>query len=300
VKLELAYVTGDPRKLAFLEVNARYFKHEDFKRLVANIRRDGVLSSVPLVWRDPGQDDYREVLSGNHRVKAAIEAGLEEIGWLETCQPLNRQQRVALQLAHNAIEGDDDPATLKRLYEELYDVDWREYSGLDDQVLGLLGDQGAGGLSEANLSYATVLLTFLPTELEEAKAAFAEARKQGSADEYLLAAMDQYQATLDALASVHGAHKVGNVATALALILAIFEAHIGDLRDGWYNPETREPKHDGRIPVETLLGARNIPAGQAAVIAAAIDRVIGNGDADNPGRALELLCADALGGPDAS
>jgi ParB-like chromosome segregation protein Spo0J len=49
-------------------------KAPQFKRLVENIRRDGVLTQLPLVYRG-------RILSGNHRVRAAIEAGLTEIEW---------------------------------------------------------------------------------------------------------------------------------------------------------------------------------------------------------------------------
>ena len=59
-------------ELEFLEKNARYMTNEMFRNLVDNIKRDGGLSSVPLCWK---HDDKYRVLSGNHRCRAAIEAG---------------------------------------------------------------------------------------------------------------------------------------------------------------------------------------------------------------------------------
>src|SRR5690242_16828167 len=87
-------------ELKLLEKNARYMKPEQFNRLVENIRRDGCLTSVPLVHRD---GDDLVVVSGNHRVSAAIKAGIEESDVIEVMSPLTRQQFVALQLSHNAI-----------------------------------------------------------------------------------------------------------------------------------------------------------------------------------------------------
>ena len=45
-------VQGDPRMLTLLDVNARFLPHEQFWQLVANIERDGCLTSTPLVWND--------------------------------------------------------------------------------------------------------------------------------------------------------------------------------------------------------------------------------------------------------
>jgi len=71
-------VQGDPRTLTLLDVNARFLPHEQFRQLVENIRRDGCLTSTPLVWNDTASGRL-VVLSGNHRTLAAIEAGLVSI-----------------------------------------------------------------------------------------------------------------------------------------------------------------------------------------------------------------------------
>jgi hypothetical protein len=77
-------------------------KGADFNRLVENIKHDGCLTSLPLVYRD---GDILTVVSGNHRFSAAIKAGIEESDLIEVTSPLTRQQFVALQLSHNAIVG---------------------------------------------------------------------------------------------------------------------------------------------------------------------------------------------------
>ncbi|WP_435586122.1 ParB N-terminal domain-containing protein [Micromonospora aurantiaca (nom. illeg.)] len=298
--LDPRLMTVRPQDLTLLEVNARYMRKEQYDRLVANIRRDGCLTSVPLVWHDV-DGDRKVVLSGNHRVMASIDAGLAEITVMVVQQKLSRARQVALQLSHNAIAGEDDPATLKQLYEELDDVDWRAYSGLDDKQLDLLAQVDLEGLSEANLDFATVQLVFLPHELEAARASFDEARKLTQADARWLAGYGDYEATLDALATAHGAHNVGNVATALGLILAVFERHLGELRDGvWLDPESGEPiGHAHRlVPIETVLETRSMPADAAAVLHRAVDKLVRSGEvpADQRWRALELLAADYLAG----
>ena len=78
----------DPREIKLLETNARYMKHEEFNRLVENIRRDGKLTSTPFLCKD--DDDRWLCLSGNHRTRAAIEVGLPTITCLATDDPLSK------------------------------------------------------------------------------------------------------------------------------------------------------------------------------------------------------------------
>ena len=112
------------RDLALLAKNAHYMTDAMFSRLVGNIRKDGCLTTTPLVYEAGGK---LEVLSGNHRVQAAIKAGIEEADVLEIVTPLSREQKVAIQLSHNSINGKDDPNILAELWGEL-DFDAKEYA----------------------------------------------------------------------------------------------------------------------------------------------------------------------------
>lgn len=285
-------VQGDPRALTLLDVNARFLPHEQFRQLVANIRRDGCLTSTPLVWND-SESGRLVVLSGNHRTLAAIEAGLTQIWWMQIDEPLPRQRQIALQLSHNAIAGQDDPATLKELYDELESVEWRQYTGLDDKALELLQKVDVSSLGEANLDFASVQLMFLPDELERAEAAFDAARSTASADQRWVAGLEQYEPVLDALETSRAAYKIGNSATALGVILAVFERHLGELADGWHDPTSGEVVRDGTAPLETVFGVRAIPVEMASAVRAAVDRLVKDGSIpeNEPWRALEILAA---------
>lgn len=295
--VHLEHRRGDPRSLKLLEVNARYMRHETFQRLVANIRRDGVLTQWPLVYRHP--DGTLEVLSGNHRVKAAIAAGLEAIDWTEVDQPLSADRRTALALSHNAIVGEDDLSILKQMYESISSVDERLFAGLDDATLDLLAEVDADSLAEANLDFLTLQVVFLPHELEAAQEAFEQARKLVSSQEKWLAQFDQYRPTLAAVETARGAYSVGNMATAIGIILEVFEAHLDDLTQGWFDAEAGVPRFDKPIPVEVVVGERAIPSDAAAIIRQAMDKVRRDadlGEEDAPWRALEYLAADYLAG----
>ena len=49
-------VKGNPKDLVQLKENARYMKHEEFQRLVQNIREDGCLTSHPLIYPEENGD----------------------------------------------------------------------------------------------------------------------------------------------------------------------------------------------------------------------------------------------------
>lgn len=228
-KLNVTVEQGAPEDLTLLEPgrNARFMTHETFMNLVANIRRDGVLTQLPFVHHDL-DTGVREVLSGNHRVRAAIEVGLTVIQWLETTDPLTPAQKTAIQLSHNSINGEDDPAILASLYEQIDDVDWRAYSGLDDDDLGLIADIDVSGLSDANLDYQSLLLTFLPDDWERIISGFDEARALAQNPEaHWLVRYDDHVRLLDALEAAN--HLVKNQAAALSVILDVFERHKDEL-----------------------------------------------------------------------
>lgn len=284
------------KDLKYLELNARFMEHAQFQTLVRNLQRDGVLTSVPFLARD--DDGSYTILSGNHRVKAAVQAGIERATCLYTDEPLDPQQRIAIQLSHNAIAGKDDPATLKLLYEQLDDIDERLYSGLDDETLELLDDVSPDSLSEANLDFTTVSMVFLPNEAKAIGDAFSAARELVGRNAWL-ASMKDYDRALDALEKAGASYGVKNVATALRIVLDVFERHQLELSDGWYDEVEQEVRlKQGYVPLSSVFGTDLVPAKAAAVMKRAVEKMIAKDDLDgrNRARAIELWAADWLAG----
>jgi len=122
-----------PEDLTLLKQNARYFKKERFRQLVENVKADQRLSSVPLCYR---QGDDLIVLSGNHRVKAAIQAGILQILVMIITAELDRSKQISIQLSHNALVGDDDPAILADLWAQVEQLQDRLYAGLSSDAMG--------------------------------------------------------------------------------------------------------------------------------------------------------------------
>lgn len=283
----------DPKEIKLLEMNARYMKHEEFRRLVDNVRKDGQLSSAPFLCRD---DDGRWLcLSGNHRTQAAVEVGLKKIICLATEDPLTKDQRIAIQLSHNSIAGQDDPATLKLLYEEILDVEAKKYSGLDDKTLDLLDKFASVSISESNLKFQTLQMVFLPDELEEAEQVIDKVKEEAKhADAVWLARHSSYDDWLDTQEATMASYGIKNAATAIDLVLKLAARNITQLREG-YEDASADKKW---VPIETVIGRRKIPAGAAKVISKALNRMQGRGEINSNElwAGLEQLAAAYLSG----
>jgi hypothetical protein len=283
----------DPHRLKLLDVNARYMRHEVFSRLVENVKADGGLTSVPFAWQihddttqiplaDENGEPVYEVLSGNHRVKAALAATLDLIDVMVTEQYLTPARRRAIQLSHNALAGEDDLTTLKAIYDTIDDVDWRTYSGLDDKQLQLFQSVSVEAMSEANLNFQTISLVFLPTEVEQVAQIWDTVKKElTGSQEAWLARFADYDKAMNALEAAGAAYGIRNTATTLLAVLDIFARHITDLREAWLDDEG-DPVQAGRwVPLESILGTLFIPAAVGAKLNRAIERRVSAGDLDS-------------------
>jgi len=199
--------------LTLLEKNARFMRGATFARLVANIKADGCLTSVPLVGHVDGK---LLVASGNHRVPAAMKAGIEEADVLEILTPLTRAQFVALQLSHNAIVGEDDPNILQSLYAEL-DFGWKEYSGLTDDAFKV-EDLDTSVLRVGQPFYEELQISFLPADAVIFMDWLTKIAKSKAAVTRLVGAYADFDRVFQGLLAVKHATGVHNTAVALRMM----------------------------------------------------------------------------------
>ena len=120
-----------PKECKHQRINARYMNVETMSNLVANLKRDKRLESVPLVYKNK-KGEY-EIISGHHRIRAAIDAGIEKIVVMIT-KAKSKSEVVAKQLSHNALNGLDDEQILEQMYSGLDSLQAKYYSGLQDQL----------------------------------------------------------------------------------------------------------------------------------------------------------------------
>lgn len=277
-KFKIAVV--DVESLEFLARNARYMSNDMYRNLVSNIQADGELSQIPFCVRT--EDGKFKVLSGNHRCKAAVDAGLKEIPIMYTDEDFSEEKQIAVQLSHNAISGKDDMVLLKELYEEIADLELKFYSGLDDKTLKILEDINFRSLREELPSYKMLTFLFLETEIERIEEVIAQIVRDMPSNDVLAAKMESYQKMLDALSKTKVAWNVHNGATAIMLILDIFERHYADLKQGWLDSEgelirkTSVPRT--YVPLCCILDTDMIPHKLAKQFNDAVEKMINRGE----------------------
>ncbi len=124
-------------EIVFLEKNAHFMEQTDFNQLVENIKKDGELSSVPFaVYLEHGKykGKYR-VISGNHRVKAGIQAGVRKLYVMYVLESeTTNDEKLGIQLSHNSINGKDDLGILRELVNEIKSIEYKEYAHIDESM----------------------------------------------------------------------------------------------------------------------------------------------------------------------
>lgn len=102
-------------------LNAQEMNESDFNRLVKNLKRDGVLTSTPLLMIQSGKNKFM-CISGHHRIKAAIKAGIEGSICLISDE-VDESTRIRLQLSHNDIHGEPNKDIITILQQSLSEID---------------------------------------------------------------------------------------------------------------------------------------------------------------------------------
>ena len=208
-KLDSKVVLAKLGELKLLEKNARYMTPQEFALLVENIKGDGKLLGTPVVYRG-------EVLSGNHRVRAAIKAGIYEADVLEIVTELSEERKLAIQLSQNAIAGKDDPNILAQLYTSMKSLEFKKYSGLTDDAFKCT-DEKLASLGISHPKYEELTIVFLPEE----KAAFLDlvTRIENSKKAHaLVGELATFNALFDAIVRVKQDKKIINNAVALRML----------------------------------------------------------------------------------
>lgn len=262
------------------DVNARSQPKAMFDRLAATIRRDKRLEALPLI---AVTDLGLEIVSGHHRVRASRAAELTEIYALVDTSGLTSDQIKAKQLAHNAIQGSDDPQLLARIYQSIEDVEARLETFIDSSEVEMdLPKVKLDGLT-LGMEYRTALITFLPYELEMFERALKAVEVHLSADykvTYLaeLALLERWKQMLRRVGKEYDIRAIGTIVARIATI--VLEA-LG------------EEVEEDAVPRRDLFGMSAIPNSAAQVIRQAIDKALQAGDVTPP---QSLAAARVAGG----
>lgn len=216
----------DPRKLKGQEKNARYFPAEKYKTLVNNIKKEKKLESVPLVMRN--KKGELEIISGHHRVEAAIEAGLDKI-LVMVYNHLSRDKVISKQLSHNSLTGLDDKTILAELFQEIQDIELKMSTGLNDEVAKINYESINFRLG----SFKEFIITFLPEDEELYDKTMEDILKEsmiGQDSAVRLTSMKYYDKFADTIRKIKKTENIKSNGIALNRLVELANERMEDLK----------------------------------------------------------------------
>jgi len=213
--------------------NARAMDDGTFNRLTENVRKEGRLESLPFCALTTDKDKERfEVVSGHHRLRAARAAGMEQIHVLVDETGLNRSAIAAKQLAHNAIQGVDDPDMLAQIYSEIEDAERQIETHLDPSVLGLEELADAAKLTALTVDFdaKVVNMVFLPSQVDHMEKVVERINPQ-STTVYALP-MELYERFKEVTERVGGHEDIRQLGAVLSRVFELAEERLNELEKG--------------------------------------------------------------------
>jgi hypothetical protein len=243
---------ADPRVMVAAPINAHFMSKRVYDQLVDNIKKDGNLGSLPFCWHEVKVEDgvartAINILSGHHRIEAAAAAGVQRILYLYTNAKLTQSERIAIQLSHNAIHGEDDINILRMQWESLESLQDKLYAGLDDDFFKSFDPVVLNSFNEQDIDFEAIELLFLPTELERLARAMEEIGKSKRAR--YAASLRQYEEFTAALMRYKDAAQIFNSATAFAVMVEATVLYCDYL-------EKEQPADWGEVHEQVSQGAK--------------------------------------------
>lgn len=203
--------------------NARVMAGEKFDRLADNIKRDGMLESLPLcVLDEKGESPIFHVISGHHRTRAARKAGVHNLIILVIEREMTRDEIISKQLSHNSLEGYDDPQILKELYDEIKIIDFKISSGVTDFELDIEHTSLKIDDVKIVLDYETINILFLPRQVEHLEKVVAEIKDEATV---YLADKKDFERMAEQIRTIAKRDNIVNMSAIIARMIEIVETY---------------------------------------------------------------------------
>ena len=147
------------------DVNAQVMDKRRMKILTSNIKNRGALESLPYVYKD---GDKFQVVSGHHRIRAAVAAGMTQVYALVETRHMTKSQITSKQIAHNELVGEADSEILAQLVKQMDEADDIIASGLTEEWMNSINGQPVTiDVPNLDFGWRKVEMAFLPKQFEE-------------------------------------------------------------------------------------------------------------------------------------
>lgn len=166
------------------EMNANEMTGEDFAQLCDNIGKSG-LSSVPSCYKK--SNGRFVMISGHHRLRACKKLHYKTIGILYCLESeLSKDEIIAIQLSHNSIHGHDNTSVLKKLFEQIKSVDFKQFAHVNIDEIAPLSTDGISIFAlKENFVFSVILY---PDSFENLDELYGDIREQASKSDAIILA----------------------------------------------------------------------------------------------------------------
>jgi len=272
------------------DVNARAMTKEAFERLSATIGRDSRLESLPLLALT---EKGIEIISGQHRVRASRAAQVSEIFGIVDVTGLTPDQIKAKQLAHNSIQGEDDPQLVAKIFQSIGDVESKLEAFIDPKLIEQELPNVKVDDIELGMNYESVMVMFLPWEREYFEESVGIIERELSGGEFkaaYLAEKERWDEFSKLARSITKDYDIRSMGTVLAKM-----AELARLQMGEGLAEDTET-----VALRDIFGSAYVPVEVGNLLNEAVLRMMRNQDVSERAkwRAIEMWAADYLGAPE--
>lgn len=122
------------------DMNANEMTGEDFAALCDNIDKSG-LSSAPCCYKK--NNGKFVMISGHHRLRACKKLHYKSIGILYCNEEdLSKDEIIAIQLSHNSLHGQDNRSILKKMFEQIQSIDFKNFAHINIEEIKPISVEG--------------------------------------------------------------------------------------------------------------------------------------------------------------
>lgn len=169
------------------DMNANEMTGEDFAQLCDNIGKSG-LSSVPSCYKK--EDGRFVMISGHHRLRACKKLHYKTIGILYCLESeLSKDEIIAIQLSHNSLHGHDNTSILKKLFEQIQSVDFKQFAHVNIDEISPVSTDGISVFALKENFVFTVIL--YPDSFDNLDELLGDIREQASKSDALILANEK-------------------------------------------------------------------------------------------------------------
>ena len=228
--------------------NARVMTRDKFEKLTSNIQQDRRLESLPLTILEETKSGafLFKLVSGHHRVRAARKAGIEELFILVIERDVSHSEMRSKQLSHNSLSGIDDPQTLKELYFEIDDINFKIASGITDQELELDGFSVSIDDIKVDLDYENISILFLAKQREMLEKVFDDIMLEKGTKVFLADKKD-FKTFHKLVLEISKLDNIHNISAIFARMLELTRERLNELEEDAKKVRVKDKAKDKKI-----------------------------------------------------